>query len=289
MKPDTDARRALSALVRDARKGMSDADLDALISRELDRGGKMDADLVEEAVKDPQDARQPAFDMAANWAAIEKKLDQRGRAASSGKRRAWRAQAAAAVLVVLVLASIGTAVTDADRWDNLVKVFRPFANTLGIHLNVQDLGGAGEVERNDLTQPDIDQESVSRTIRDEREVPGVVLGIAAKPYWLPEGYAFHAAEVFSDFNESSLTITYRKGTSELFVQTVAYAGDDTLTAVNVLEKDDKEAEVAQGITITENEGVVNAVRENGRSLHMVWGRLSREEITKVIDSIKGSG
>ena len=286
MNPDTVARRALSALLRDAREGMSDADRDALIARELDKGGKMDADLVEEALKE---ARHPSFDMAANWAAIEQKLDQRGRTATTGRRRERWMQAAAAVLAVLVLASIGTAVTNAGRWDSLIRVFRPFANTLGIHLNVSDLSSAGQVEKRELIQPDIAEESVSRTIRDERDVPVTVQGIAARPSWLPEGYAFFSAEDFKDYNESSLTITYRKGASELFVQTVVYAGDETLTAVNVLEKGDKEAEAAQGVTITENEGIVNAVRERGRTLHMVWGRLSREEITRVINSIGGSG
>jgi hypothetical protein len=272
--------------LRDAKEGMSDADRDALIARELDKGGKMDADLVEEALKD---ARQPSFDMAANWASIEQKLDQRGRAASPIRRRARWAQAAAVVLAVLLLVSIGTAVTNAGRWDSLIRVFRPVANTLGIYLNVSDLSGVGQVEKREQAQPDVAEESVSRTIRDERDVPGAVQGIAAKPSWLPEGYAFFAAEEFKDYNESSLTITYQKGASELFVQTVVYAGDETLTAVNVLEKGDKEAQTARGITITENEGIVNAVRENGRTLHMVWGRLSREEITRVIDSIRGSG
>jgi hypothetical protein len=284
MKPDTGARQALGALLRDAREAMPEAELDALISRELDKGGKMDADFVEEAVKDAEGA-QTAFDAAANWTAIEKKLDLRNRSAASKRRPGWT-RAAAAAVAVIALATIGTAVTDAGRWDALVKVFRPFARTLGIHLNVQDVDSVGVLEKPlDLPQPGLEQEAVDKTIQDEREVPDTVRGIAAKPSWLPEGYAFHTAQVFNDFNESNLTISYRKGSTEFFVQTVVYADNDTLTAVNVLEKGDGEAEVVNGITIIENDGIVSAVREDGLTLHMVWGRLPREEIIRVIASI----
>jgi hypothetical protein len=282
MKPD-DSRQALEALLRG--EGMSDAELEALVAQELIKGDEMDADLVAEVANEAEGAHLPAFDATANWAAIEKNLDRRKH---SGAFRRWTL-AAAAVLVVIVFATLGATVTDAGRWDYLVKVFRPIAETLGIHVRIDDVGSVADLVRPDDTEAapsDAEQEAKSQTILDEHEVPTSVRGTAAKPSWLPKGYTFCSAEVYDDYNESSITIFYRKDSAELFVQTVVYAQNDELTATNVLAKDDKETEVAHAITFTENNGVVSAVHEDNLALHMVWGRLSREEISQVITSIQ---
>ena len=284
MKTDHDARQALEALLRDDREGFSLAKLKELVAQELSKGDDMDADLVAEALRS-MDGAQPTFDMAANWAAIEKKLEQRHTALS--KRHTRWPVLVAAFLTVFAVISVGTLTTEAWHWDSLIRVFRPIMGTLGIHVNVDDLGGAGEVVRTEATMsPGMGSETVSRILRDESEVPNTIRGIATKPSWLPEGYTFHSAQVFDDHNESSLMITYRNGPTELFVHTVVYPGNDTLTAVNVFEKDDKEAEDARSVTIIENDGVITATSEDNLAYYMVWGRLSRADISSVITSIR---
>lgn len=279
MKKNYDARQALEALLRDGREGISHAEIKAMIDLELNKGDEMDADLVAEAFQDAS-MKQPAFDMEANWSAIEEEMDQREHSAAPRRRYTRWALRAAAVLAVFAMITVGTVSTEAWRWDFLIKVFQPMMATLGIHVNVEDLGIVGEVDRSYTLQ------SSETTYLEESEAPHTVRGLAAKPTWLPDGYVFHSAQSFNGSNESSLMITYRKGASELFVQTVVYAQDDTLSAVNVLVKDDKEAEVSKAITITENNGVVSATVQDNLAFYMVWGRLSRADISSVITSIR---
>ena len=283
MMPEHDARQALEALLRDG-EGMSDADIKDLIAQELNKGDEMNAGFIAQIVEEAEGAQFPTFDATANWTAIEKKLDRRKRASASRK---W-ALAAAAVLAVFAMITVGTVNSEAWRWDFLIRVFRPVMTTLGIYVNVKDLGSAGMIEESaKTTSPDAEAESVSQVLRDEREVPNTVLGIAAKPSWLPDGFAFQYAQVFNDFNESSIMITYRRDSTELFVQTVVYPENATLTAVNVSEKDDnKEAKVANSITIIENDGVICATMVDNLAYYTVWGRLSQEDISSVITSIR---
>jgi hypothetical protein len=195
-------------------------------------------------------------------------------------------QAAAAVLVVFALISLGLA-TDAGRWNFLVRIFQPvMEETLGIHLNAGDSQSAGRVEK-ETSFPDDMSESV--IIREEGKVPKAIKGYAAVPAWLPDGFAFEYAEVFEDSFESSQTVAYRKADLELFAQTVVYK--DAETAVNVVEKNARDdARNAREIAFTENEGVVSATCEDNLACYMVWGRLSREDISSVITSlIKGAG
>ena len=279
---DNDARQALEALLRDG-EGLSDADLDVLIVQELNKGDGMDADLVVEVVNEAEGVQQPFFDAAANWAAIVKKLNLRKQ---TGTSRRWAA--AAAVVAIFTLVTVGTITTEAWRWDILIKIFSPVLDTMGIHMRVEDVGSVEILDGLVIsTSSPLDEkpEVKSQAIHDERQVPETVQGIEAKPSWLPEGYTFHSAQVYKDFNESSLTITYRKGTSELFVQTVVYTSDSTLTVVNVLEKDVQEAEVTKAITIVENNGVITAIHEHDLTFYIVWGRLSREDISSVITSM----
>ena len=292
MKPDNnDARQALNALLRDTNGGMSDADVNALISRELDKGEAMDADLVAEALRD-QESSNPearASHSTANWEEIERRLDQqeRARAVSHKSRIRW-IRAAAAVLMTFALVSLGAVASYAFRWNTLVKVFRPLVeDTLGIHMNAGDLGGAGNVERAESSMPSIDEPvSISVTIKDESKAPRTVRGLKATPSWLPDGYVFNYAEVFDDHNEASLLVAYRKGQTELFVQTIVYGSDTTAAAINVVEKEDQEDTEVPKTVITENEGLVNATREDDLACYMVWGRLSRDDISAVITSIQ---
>ncbi len=282
MKPDNDdARQALEAILRDTRGGMSDAEVNEVVSRELDKGEEMDADLISEALCEaPEEGQKEA-----NWTAIERRLGAfREKAPSALKRRAW-VRAAAAVLVVLTLVSVGTA-TNAFRWDSLVTVFRPFAEYLGIHLAVEDLGSAGTVEKVMGKSTDLVAETISQSIRDVQQVPESLHGYPSVPSWIPRGYAFKYAEVFYDSTESSLLIGYTNGDTELFVQTITYDKATTRTAINVVEKDVAEGQKVAQATITENEGIVNATREDDLACYMVWGRLSREDISAVIASIK---
>lgn len=289
MKPDNNARRALEALLRDAREGMSNAEVSGSISRELDKGEEMDADLVAEALSEaPENPEAGTIRKAANWEAIERKLDKQEHNRASAATRGVRwIRAAAAVFVVFALISVGTIATNAWRWDFLVKVFRPMMDTLGIHMNVEDLGSVGELERAATTAtPDTGPESVSRTIRDERQVPKTVRGYAAVPSWLPDGYAFNYAVEFNDYNESSLLIAYRGGGVEMFAQTIVYS-DDAKTAINVMEKEvQKDVQRPKEIEIVENDGVINATFEDNLACYTVWGRLSREDISAVITSIQ---
>lgn len=293
MKPDNEARRVLSALLRDAGEGMSDAELDALIGHEMEKGEEMDADLVAEALRDQAEQESPeeaASRRTANWTAITQKLDQRKGAGKSpfGRRRAWWAHAAAAVLIVLGLISLGAVASYAFRWDSLVKVFRPFVEeTLGIHMNVEDLESAGEIVKQESAEPPaIEQELISETTREVSKVPKTVHGFAAVPTWLPEGYTFNYAELFDDHNEASLLIAYRKNDVELFVQTIVYS-EKAITAINVVEK---EAQIgrqnAKAVDIVENNGIVSATCEDNLTYYMVWGRLSRDDISAVITSIR---
>ena len=290
MKPDNNARQALEALLRDEREGMSDAELNELISRELDKGEGMDADLVAEALHEGQeDTNNREARKAANWEAIERKLDERAfaRTSKTKSRMQWM-RAAAAILAVFALVSIGTVITSAGHWDFLVRIFRPTAeDTMGIHMNVQDLGSAGEREKAESTEvPDAGSESASQTIHDISQVPKTVLGNNAIPSWIPEGYVFSYAVEYNDYNESSLLIVYRKGETELFVQTFAYS-DDQSTAVNVMKKDVQgDTQGPGGIEIIENEDGVNATWQNNLACYTVWGRLSREDISAVITSMR---
>ena len=286
MKKDHDARQALETLLRE--EGMADEELETLFAQELMKGDEMDADLVVEVVTEAEAEQQPTFDATVNWATIEKKLDQREYHPSTRRWSARWALTAAAVLAVFAMITVGTANSDAWRWDFLIEVFRPVMTTLGIYVNVEDLGSAGMIEESaKTTSPDAEVESVSQVLRDEREVPNTVLGIAAKPSWLPDGFAFQYAQAFNDFNESSLMIAYRRNSTELFVQTVVYPENATLTAVNVSEKDDnKEAKFANSITIIENDGVICATMVDNLAYYTVWGRLSQEDISSVITSIR---
>jgi hypothetical protein len=289
MKPDNDARQALEALLRDEREGMSDAEQNELISRELDKGEGMDADLVAEALNEGHPEGREAR-KAANWEAIERKLDERAiaRTSKAKSRRQWM-RAAAAIMAVFALVSIGTVATHAWRWDFLIKIFRPVTeDTMGIHLNVQDVGSAGERRKAEATTaPEADLESSSQTIQDESQVPKTVLGYNAVPSWIPAGYSFSYAVAFNDYNESSLMIVYRKGETELFVQTFAYDRGTSATAVNVMEKEVQgDSQGSQGIEIVENEDGVNATCQDNLACYTVWGRLSREDISAVITSMR---
>ncbi len=274
MKPE-EARQALDTLLGDARGDMAEAEIDELISRELDKGEAMDADLVSEALREGEMGAHKGE----NWAAIEKRLN----GTVLPKRRMWsRMTAAAAIIIALI--SVGAAGTYAARWDFLVQVFRPMMETLGIHINVEDLGSAGDVERDEGRDPEAEYTSV--TIKDERSLPRTVRSIKAVPSWIPEGYVFKYAELFDGFNESSLLISYSNGKNELFVQTIVYGENTARTAVNLVEKEAEDgAENAPRITITENEGIVNATKESGLACFMVWGRLSQSDILSVITSI----
>jgi hypothetical protein len=59
--------------------------------------------------------------------------------------------------------------------------------TLGIHMNVQDLGSAGDVEKSEEIQPGSDTELESVTIRDASKVPKTIRSSPAIPAWIPNG------------------------------------------------------------------------------------------------------
>ncbi len=275
MKPE-EAHQALDTLLGDARRDMADAEISELIDRELDKGEAMDADLISEALREGQ----TGANKAENWAAIEKRLN----GAVQPKRRMWsRMTAAAAIIIALI--SVGAAGTYATRWDLLVQVFRPMMETLGIHIHVEDLGSAGDIERTEGRDP-VETEYTSVTINDERKLPRTVRSIKAVPSWIPEGFSFEYAELFDGYNESSLLISYSDGENELFVQTIVYGEDTARTAVNLVEKEAEDgAQNAPKVTITENEGIVNATMESGLTCLMAWGRLSQSDIISVITSI----
>ena len=290
MKPEDKDRQALDALLQDAGRDMTDEDLDRMIDRELDKGEQMDADLVSEALagRETEDSEDAQARNDANWRAIERKLDAREHA--PWKRHTHWMQAVAAVIAVGMVISLGLA-TEAGRWESLVRIFQPFVEeTLGIHLNAGNPASDGKVQKEAVTTAPDDTVPVdaaeSVTIRDESKAPKTVGGYNAVPSWIPEGFKFQYAQVFEDSFESSQTTAYKRADVELFVQTVVYM--DAKTAINVIEKD-AERDDLKKIAIIDNEGVVSATYENNLACYMVWGRLSREEISQVITSLIGAG
>jgi hypothetical protein len=286
MKPEEKDRQALNALLKDAGRDMTDAEVDEMIDRELDKGERMDADLVAEALvgRETEDVKDAQARSEANWKAIEWKLHAMKRATRMRPMR-WIPAAAALIAVGMIL-SMGIK-TGAGRWEELVRIFQPFVTeTLGIHLNARDPASDGKVEK----EPETDSEGMTEsvTIREERKAPGTVHGYAAMPAWLPEGFVFEYAQVFDDGFEASQMTAYKRADGvELFVQTIVYL--DASTAVNVVEKDAKKVDLTK-ISVVENKGVISAIYENNLACTMVWGRLSQSDIMSVITSlIEGAG
>lgn len=281
-------RDALSSMLRD--RGIevyTYDDIDKLIHAELDKNAEdIDADLIDELVQ------------------LKLELDASGTQSSimpapaRGKHRRTGLRKVAIVLVLLLTLSIAVmGVASAFNWADLVRVFAPIFETMGIQLNLDEVRDDNVYENSGVMENSLDDadewpEVESVLVEQESDMPDMLRGYSVKPQWIPEGYHFNYGDVFDHPVEANAIWAYTNGETEVFVGVTVYAVGVDVSTYDVewgIDIEASRASYEDGIQIIEDYGTITATWIDEVAYYMVWGKLPREDILSIITSIKGVG
>lgn len=252
--------------------------------------------MEEELSKDDQDIDTDYVDELARMILEYQRCKPVGKAPSARKRqsrhmRGRMVRTASLILVIGMMLAISTAnIAGAFSWIDIVKFLSPLMDQLGISVNVstdEEMNVVKKAEEMKDSEQASDEwgEIVDIVIYDENELPEFIEGYPVKPPYLPEGYVFKRAELYSDGALTDICMTYSTEENDLYIQERVYkqgVGGDIIVAEQKAEE-----QFLERIDILMDNDVVTAVMNLDTCHYSAWGKESEEVILRIIQEYEG--
>lgn len=207
----------------------------------------------------------------------------------SGRKNIVRVAAMILLLLCIVLIPM-THVAEAFSWISIAKFFSPLMEQIGIHINLDSKDELSEVNKLDPSEPviedDVMEEFLDLVLTDESDLPDNVDGYPVLPSYLPAGYSFVRAELFSNESMTNLNMTYSDGAQELYIHIKWYKAAIG-TSVVMTEQAPEQPDQSR-IVLTSDEGVNSAIMDLGFCRYMAWSFMSEDEMFKIMESYEGA-
>lgn len=281
--PNANDRKIIERIANDSALEMNHHELEELLEHELSKPAEeMDVQLLKELLEVLQPDEVPQTQKQEIWQNVSYAfLSERRKTHPLLRRFA----VVAAIVVLLLGLTIGAA--SAFRWTFLWKWLEPMAETFGIYRNYS------ETESSDTSASPLytieETEFVQELYTDLSKIPDTFMGYAVKPEWIPEGYEFLQATVYSDFTMCKYTIDYIRGNDEMSTSVTFYLDGEAI--LNHLY----ERTVDVPIERTVGQNVVSFYRNANDNIQLVsWidgeahyntrGHLTIEEVERIVCS-----
>ena len=222
--PNANERKIIERIVNDSALEMNTHELEELLDLELNKPAEeMDMQLVQELLEILQPGEVPQAQKKEVWQNVSRAfLSERKRKKAHPLLR--RFAAVAAIVVLLLGLTLGAA--SAFRWTFLWKWLEPVAETFGIYRNYSEKDSYDTTVLNRYTVRDAD--SVQEVYNELSKFPDTFMGYALKPAWVPEGYSFLRAIVYSDSDIRVYTIDYIRNSDEFSISIAFHLNDNAV-------------------------------------------------------------
>ncbi len=248
-----------------------------------------------EMAKDPVDIDTDYADALAELILEYRNIPAAQSDPSAGKtvemhRRKRIVRVAALIIILCGIILIPTArVANAFSWISIVKFFSPLMEQIGIHVNLETDDELNTINKLDQQEPSIEtvvmDEFVDEVIKDEKALPESVDGYPVHPPYLPDGFDFVRAELFTNESLTDLNMTYSDGECELYIHIKAYAGG--VGTSSVMTEQEAEQPDQSRIVATSDEGVNTVTMDLGSCQYMIWSFISGEDLYQIMEAYEG--
>lgn len=283
--PNANERKIIERIVNDSALEMNTHELEELLDLELNKPAEeMDAQLVQELLEVLQPGEVPQAQKKEVWQNVSRVfLSEHRRKNAHPLLR--RFVAVAAIVVLLLGLTLGAA--SAFRWAFLWKWLEPVAETFGIYRNYSAKESVNMVAAHQYTIEDA--ESVQELYYDLSMIPDTFMGYAIKPGWIPEGYEFLQASIYSAADIRRYAISYRRGNEEMNISVSFYLDQEAVLShqhEQTVETPYEHMMASVKITFYRNsQDVLQGVSWiNGDAHYYTSGNLSISEIEKIVKS-----
>lgn len=220
--PNANERKIIERIANDSALEMNTHELKELLDLELSKPAEeMDVQLVQELLEILQPGEVPQAKKQEVWQNVSRAILSERKKTHPLLRRFV---AVAALIVLLFGLTIGAA--SAFRWTFLWKLLEPVAETFGIYRNYS------EKDRSETTDAHLytleEAESVQELYTDLAMLPDTFMGYMIKPKWIPEGYEFLQATVYSDSTMCAYTIDYTRENDEMSTSVTFYLDEEAV-------------------------------------------------------------
>ena len=263
---------------------LSRDDLEQMLDAELSKPeAEMDTELVQQIVDLLEETPSQAQQREA-WRKTDKRL----------KFKQWqpavigltRIAAVGVVLITIMFATYGTA--KALKWEFLLRLMRPFAETFTIYSGDEPVPTPepviGEV------YGDMGMEFTQMEFSALADCPDKIDGYSVKPVWMPERFTYLQGSLYSDLQVTAVTHVFTSSEGRCVID-VSMVRDENDNNSYQFERvpDENEAECIDNYHVEFYDNSSNAYMTaswvDQNTQYSLTGSVSKEEIISIIDAM----
>lgn len=281
MRREQELSEIVKGLYADAETEMSDDDLEALLDEELDKPAEqMDADLVRELLLLLEDGTKGSEQQEA-WRKTAGKLKRKG----LQPVLKWTARIAAVLLIVVGMSVLTYRTAEAFNWQLVLRLMRPLADSFVLYTGPEQeeptYSGETYGEGLKLDEP--------LQFTGAEEAPALLLGYPARPYGIPERFAYLQGTCYADDLSTSITHVYSSADGVcIFTLTILNTGDLTSSYQYERTLSEPQEQYVAGCRVVyyfnSDDLTMSASWTRDSAQYSVFGSIDETELTRIVEA-----
>lgn len=280
-----DQRKLIEKLIHDKERELMPHEINDILEKELSKpADEVDMQLIDELLELLGTETPAEADKEACWQSIQKKRKKQKR--FNWKNIVRRASAVAAAVVVVFFVAFESA--KAFRWNTLLKLLAPVAETFGIY-STSTFDSEDSVNKNTLVIDDTEYEQV--TYAAIEQMPSEVGGYRIIPAWIPERFDFVQGNVYEDPDMAYCSLTYVHLDSYLGLNAYIYHNEEAVAGFEYERTlSEPQSEEVNGLLVNyyrnqETGELSSASWIYGNVHYNVEGDITDEELRRIVVSM----